>query len=68
MTEEEALQQMDVLSDYFDGWSRQDSIKVYETVIRHLLQDVINPKDSARGIIFALQRKHARLIERLDIL
>lgn len=29
----------------------------YITVLQHVLDDVINPRDSARGIIFAVQRR-----------
>lgn len=34
-----------------------DAKTVYRTVLTHLLYNVVSPKDSARGIIFALQKR-----------
>lgn len=42
-----------------DDWSSEPD-ETYALVLRHIIS-TINPKDSARGIIFALQKRLERL-------
>lgn len=43
--------------DIDNGEPMNVAVDVYHMVLKHLLDNVINPKDSARGIIFGLQKR-----------
>jgi len=45
------------------GYDKDFAEWVYAHILRHLLNDVIDPRDSARGIIFSLESRLKELEE-----
>lgn len=58
MTEEELIEELARL--IYDGHncaSDEVAVKAYSLVLRHLINDVIDPRDSTRGIIYSLESR-----------
>lgn len=64
MSEEEFIEELSQrIYDWHNYVSDEVAVKSYRLILRHFIDDVIDPRDSARGIIFSLERRLKELEE-----